>query len=486
MGKVQENMNPEEKIGSFPSLTIYFSYGILFVIGMIRDFFCRITFQSLTTTKTKPGYKPLTGGFNSFFRRRMYNRVHDCWGRPINSNAGPRIDVMERKPMSVRETTGKTKNVVNLGSYNYLGFATPEGPTENTVLENLKKFGVSCTSPLGNAGHTVLHEELEALVAQFLNVEDAMIFGMGWATNATAIPSLVGKGCLIFSDSLNHNSIAAGCRASGAKIKVFQHNDHLDLETKIKVALAEGQPRTHLRWKKILVIVEGIYSMEGETCELKKIVEIVKKYKCYIYVDEAHSIGALGANGRGICEQEGVDTKDIDILMGTFTKSFGAIGGYIAGSKELVSFMRANCASQHFSSSLSPACVAQILGAFKLIMGMDGTKLGKQKIKALHDNSNWFRGELQKYGLIALGSKDSAIIPVIIGHPAKISFVSRECLKEGLAVVVVGYPATPLLSARVRFCISASHTRKCLEEVMVKFKNVCDRAHIRYADKWTG
>jgi len=486
MGKVQEDMHPDEYIGWFPSLTIYFSYGILFVMGTIRDFFCRLTFQPLAETKTKVGYKPLTGGFDGFFRRRMYNRIHDCWGRPINSNAGPKIDVMERKEDSVRETTGKTQNAVNLGSYNYLGFATPGGPTEKTVLDNLKKFGVSCTSPLGNAGHTALHEELEALVAQFLDVEDAMIFGMGWATNATAIPALVGKGCLIFSDSLNHNSIAAGCRASGAKIRVFKHNDHLDLEEKIKFALAEGQARTHLRWKKILVIVEGIYSMEGETCNLQKIVEIVKKYKCYIYVDEAHSIGALGPNGRGICEQEGVDTKDIDILMGTFTKSFGAIGGYIAGKKELISYMRANCASQHYSCSLSPACVAQILGAFKLIMGLDGTNLGKQKIKALHDNSNWFRAELQKYGLIALGSKDSAIVPVIIGHPAKISYVSRECLKLGLAVVVVGFPATPLLSARVRFCISASHTRKGLEDVMKKFKEVCSNAHIRYVDNWSG
>eukprot|EP00494_Astrolonche_serrata_P033726 UN33995 len=208
---------------------------------------------------------------------------------------------MERKPQSYRETTGETQDCINLGSYNYLGFATPGGPTENDVMKGLQNYGISTTSPLGIAGRTAQHTELENLVAEFLTVDDAIIFGMGWGTNFASIPSLVGKGCLILSDSLNHNSIAAGCRSSGAKTRVFKHNDVKDLEQKILMALAEGQPRTHLRWEKILIIIEGIYSMEGQTCPLKEIVEVKKKYKCYLYVDEAHSIGALGKTGRGIC-----------------------------------------------------------------------------------------------------------------------------------------------------------------------------------------
>jgi len=181
-----------------------------------------------------------------------------------------------------------------------------------------------------------------------------------------------------------------------------------------------------------------------------------------------------------------VDPRDVDILMGTFTKSFGAIGGYVAGNKKLISYLRKNCASQHFSTGLAPVCVAQILGAFKIIMGRDGTDIGKNKIKQLHDNSNWLREELRKLGLVVLGSKDSAIIPVVIGHPAKISYVSEECLRQGLAVVVVGFPATPLLSSRVRFCISSAHTKKDLDEVLEKFEKVTSSARMRYIKSWYG
>jgi len=220
--------------------------------------------------------------------------------------------------------------------------------------------------------------------------------------------------------------------------------------------------------------------MEGQTCPLKEFVEIKKKYKCYLYVDEAHSIGGLGKSGRGICEHTGVDTRDVDILMGTFTKSFGAIGGYVAGNKKLVTHLRHTCASQHFSAGLSPVCVSQILGAFKIIMGRQAGDLGRRKIQQLHDNSNWFRDTLRKRGLAVLGDEDSAIIPVIIGHPAKIAYISRECLKAGLAVVVVGFPATPLLSSRVRFCISASHTRKDLKEVLEKFVAIATKARMLY------
>ena len=136
---------------------------------------------------------------------------------------------------------------------------------------------------------------------------------------------------MIISDSINHNSIVTGARASGAKIKTFPHDDMAAVEKIVRKAIISGQPRTHRPWKKILIIVEGVYSMEGEVCDLAKVVEIKKKYKCYLYLDEAHSIGAVGKSGRGVCEYSGVDTNDIDILMGTFTKSFGAIGGYIAG-----------------------------------------------------------------------------------------------------------------------------------------------------------
>jgi len=309
-----------------------------------------------------------------------------------------------------------------------------------------------------------------------------MIFGMGWGVNATAIPALVGKGSLIISDSINHNSIVTGARTSGAKIKTFPHDDMDALESIIRRAIISGQPRTHRPWKKILIIVEGVYSMEGEVCDLSKVVEIKKKYKCYLYLDEAHSIGAVGKTGRGVCEYCGVDTKDIDILMGTFTKSFGAIGGYIAGKKSLVDPVRQICASQMFSAGLSPPCVAQVLAAFEVIMSEEG----KERIKRLHDNSDLMRKELSDAGLYVVGDYGSAVIPMLICQPGKIAYTARLLFERGIAVVVVGFPAVPILFSRIRFCVSANHTKEQILDAVKKIKEVAHVTHLYYKRKVLG
>jgi len=201
---------------------------------------------------------------------------------------------------------------------------------------------------------------------------------------------LVSKGCLIISDGLNHASLVAGCRSSGAKIKVFEHNDTKDLEKTVRSAIIDGQPKTHRPWKKILIVVEGIYSMEGEICKLKEIVEIKKKYKCYLWVDEAHSIGAIGPTGRGVTDLFGVDPWDVDILMGTFTKSFASVGGYITGKKELIAHLRNTSFATMYSTSMSPGCCQQIITVLHIMSGEDGTDIGQKKIKTLRDNSNFF------------------------------------------------------------------------------------------------
>ncbi len=186
-----------------------------------------------------------------------------------------------------------------------------------------------------------MHEELEREVAAFVGKPSSLVFGMGFATNSLTLPVLMrGKETLIVSDALNHASIVAGVRAAGARVKVFRHNEPEHLERVLRAAIAEGQPRTHRPWAKILIVVEGIYSMEGEICRLAEIVAIKKKYRAYLYLDEAHSIGALGRGGRGVCEHTGVDPADVDIMMGTFTKAFGSCGGYIAGDANLIQFIR--------------------------------------------------------------------------------------------------------------------------------------------------
>ena len=252
---------------------------------------------------------------------------------------------------------------LNLGSYNYLGFAETTGPITDSVAESIAKYGVAMGGSRMEGSNAEVVEELEKCIAKFVQKPAALVIGMGYATNSTSIPALCGgKGTLIISDSLNHNSIVAGARDSGSRIVVFKHNDTEDLENVVRESIIRGQPRTHRPWKKITIIVEGIYSMEGEIAKLKEIVEIKKKYKCYLYVDEAHSIGALGKTGRGVCEQTGVNPDDIDVLMGTFTKAFGSVGGYLAGSVDIVQYLRSTSYGSVYSASMSPPCAQQALG----------------------------------------------------------------------------------------------------------------------------
>jgi serine palmitoyltransferase len=310
-----------------------------------------------------------------------------------------------------------------------------------------------------------------------------MVFGMGFATNSTTIPALCSKGTLIISDTLNHNSIVNGSRSSGAVVRVFRHNDPDDLEKLLRNSIVEGQPRTRRPWKKILIIVEGIYSMEGEVCRLPEIVELKKKYRAYLYVDEAHSIGALGSSGRGVCEHWGVDPNDIDILMGTFTKAFGSVGGYVAGEKHIIDYLKSTAYGQIYATGMSPPCAQQALAAIKVIMGEDGTDEGKKRIQRLHDNSNFFRKGLKQLGFHVFGDKDSPVVPMMMYHPAKLPGLSRALLARKIVVVIVGFPVTPLLLSRVRFCISSGHTREDLEYALKQISELGDILLLKYGIK---
>jgi serine palmitoyltransferase len=269
------------------------------------------------------------------------------------------------------------------------------------------------------------------MVASFVGKPAALVFNMGFATNSLGIPAIAGKGCLIISDSLNHASIVTGARASGACIRVFKHNDADSLEALLRHSIVEGQERSHRPWRKIIVIVEGIYSMEGDLCNLKDIVRVAKKYRAYLYLDEAHSIGALGPTGRGICEHAGVDPADVDILMGTFTKSFGAMGGYIAGSHELIASLRTTSAGFLTDNAMAPAVCQQIITSFRVIRGDDGSGVGAAKIASLRSNSNYFRSRLRDIGCEVIGHPDSPIIPLMLYNPTKIAAFSRECFRRG-------------------------------------------------------
>ncbi|RZC46651.1 hypothetical protein C5167_039602 [Papaver somniferum] len=221
--------------------------------------------------------------------------------------------------------------------------------------------------------------------------------------------------------------------------------------------------------------------MEGDLCRLPEIIAVCKKYKAYTYLDEAHNIGAIGKSGRGVCEFLRVDTADVDIMMGTFSKSFGSCGGYIAASKEVIEYLKLTCPAHLYATAISPPAAQQILSSIKVILGDDGSSRGAQKLARIRENSNFFRTELQKMGFQVIGDNDSPAMSIMVYNPAKISAFSRECFKRKVDVVAVGYPAIKqLMLARVRICISASHTREDLLTALEVISQVGDLVGIKY------
>jgi len=516
--KKQKKKTNHIELPLFAAYTTYLGYAVLIICGHVRDLFAKIIGQGRYLRQKTPynsdnihWYAPLLKSWENFYTRRLYHRIQDCFNRPIASSPAANIQVLERvsddgnKTMRLLGTlddldndkqrsnymNGRTfvelsdgrvaRSCLNLGSYNYLGFADDWQVTcRDEVLGSLEDLPVSSSSCRNEFGTTKLHREVEEIVAKFLGKEDALALNMGFNTNCTTIPALMGRGDLLISDELNHTSIVNGARASGAAIRIFRHNDTDHLEEILREAIVMGRPRTRRPWNKIMVIVEGIYSMEGEYCDLSNVVRVCKKYGAYVYLDEAHSIGAMGPTGRGCAEYCGVDTADIDIMMGTFTKSFGGMGGYIAASKDVISFLRRHCAGSSYHNSLSPVVCQQVISSFKVVMGEDGTNIGRKKIQALRDNSNYFRMKLEDMGLHVLGHYDSPVMPVMLYNPTKIAAFSRECFKRGLAVVVVGFPAVPILQSRARFCISAGHTREQLDHALEEIEEVADVLKLRY------
>lgn len=382
---------------------------------------------------------------------------------------------------------------MNVSSYNYLGFASSTGGCADAVEACLKRYGVSGGGFRHDGSTLDLHLQCENLISKFMGVESAMVVSMGFATNSTTIPALVNKGCLVISDEFNHASIRFGVRLSGASVRTFKHNDMKALEKLLRDSISQGQPRTHRPWKKIMVVVEGLYSMEGSMVNLPVVLDLKDRYKFYLYVDEAHSVGAIGPNGRGVCDYFGIDPRNIDILMGTFTKSFGAAGGYIAGSKSVIDRLKLRSHGMAYSEIMSPPVLAQIIASMSSIMGvapplatppemekvefddnrsivstrqtvygpasagilppwmqlpsnlLNGTE-GRERLRRLAFNTRYLSSALRKLGFIVYGHRDSPIVPLLLFHPGKMHMFSQMMLnrfgpeKTPIVVVVVAYP----------------------------------------------
>uniref|UniRef100_A0A1I8A8X2 serine C-palmitoyltransferase n=1 Tax=Steinernema glaseri TaxID=37863 RepID=A0A1I8A8X2_9BILA len=481
--------NEFEKSNRLIAFSVYFTWMLLLLFAYIREFLRKYGFEenkAAVELEKHRDFVPLFNDFEAVYSRNCYTRVRDVFERPIGSVPGATVDLMDRVTNDYCwsfQYTGTQTKVINVGSYNYLGFAQAEGPCADAAAKSIDEEGLSLCTTIHERGHSVSQDKLEKLVAEFLGVEDAICFSMGFATNSMNAPCLVDKNSLIISDQYNHASLILGCRMSGASIKVFKHNDMRNLEKVLRDAIAYGNPKTFRPYNKILIIVEGIYSMEGSICNLPGIIALKKKYKCYLYLDEAHSIGALGKTGRGVVEYWGCNPRDVDVMMGTFTKSFGSAGGYIGGSKRTIDHLRLNSPTGCYSLPMSPPVAQQVFCSMSIIMGKDGTRDGRDRIDTLARNARYFRAKLKQKGFIVYGSDDSPVVPVMLYYPTKCGLWGREMLKRKIGVVVVSFPATDMTESRVRICLSAAHTKEMLDTVLDAMDEVGDLSCVKYSKR---
>uniref|UniRef100_F1KV35 Serine palmitoyltransferase 2 n=1 Tax=Ascaris suum TaxID=6253 RepID=F1KV35_ASCSU len=427
-------------------------------------------------------FVPLDDPFVTLYVNNLYRMGSDVVNRPL---AGPPSVLMKIKERVTHnygwsyEFTGRVRDVINMGSYNYLGFSGTESGCIETVTSTLEENGIGICGTRQEFGSTQLHNELDTMVARFLGVEDAVCFPMGFCTNSMNISAFVNKDCLILSDELNHASLVVGSRLSGATIVVFKHNDANDMEQKLldSVSIKRSQGSS---FKKILIIVEGVYSMEGTIVNLPAFIDVKKRRKAYLFLDEAHSIGALGRYGRGVVEYWGCDPNDVDVLMGTLTKSFAAAGGYIAGRKATIEYVKAFSQGACYGGMMSPTLIAQVTHIIKVLTGEDGTNIGFEKRNRLLRNTRYLRNRLKQLGFLVYGHSDSPVVPIITFFASKAVCIGRESLKRGLGVVTVVFPATPWSKSRARLCVSADHTKEQLDLALKVLNDIGELAGSKY------
>jgi 8-amino-7-oxononanoate synthase len=347
----------------------------------------------------------------------------------------------DRRTGSETEIDGQM--YVNFASYDYLGLNQhPE------VLEAAKaaiaRYGTSVSASRIVAGERPLHGELEAALAEFYGVEAAVAFVSGHATNVSTIGTLMTPDDLIVYDELSHNSVLVGAKLSRATAVPFRHNDLGALER----ILEEHRPRhSHA-----LIVVEGHYSMDGDIADLPRLIELKEKYGAWLMIDEAHSLGVLGATGRGIAEHYGIAPDRVDIWMGTLSKTLAGCGGYIAGKQELIDILKFQAPGLVYSVGMSPPLAAAATKALALVTAEP------ERVARIQANSKLFLSLAQSAGLDTATSEGHAIIAVIVGDPIYASKLSQRLLGRGFNVLPIIYPAVPMKAARLRFFITSEHT----------------------------
>jgi len=362
--------------------------------------------------------------------------------RTVESAQGARIDI-------------SGKRVLNLCSNNYLGLANhPE--LKKAVIHCLERFGAGPGAVRTIAGTTELHVGLERTLARFKGVEDVITYQSGYTANLGAIPTLVQEGDAVFSDELNHASIIDGIRLTKAKSFVYPHTDADGLKKIMEKEAAS--------YKKKLIVTDGVFSMDGDLGPLPELAEVAEAFDALLMVDDAHGEGVLGSHGRGIVDHFNVHGK-VDIEMGTMSKAFGVVGGYIAGKKVLVDYLRQRSRAFKFTTGSTPMDAAACMAAVNLLESSD------ELVTQLWENTRYFKDEIKTFGFDT-GNSETPITPVMLGDEKLASEFSRLLLGEDIYVQAIKYPTVPLGKPRLRVMISAAHSRDDLDFAIVAIKKV--------------
>ncbi|MCH2123524.1 MAG: aminotransferase class I/II-fold pyridoxal phosphate-dependent enzyme [Pirellulaceae bacterium] len=355
---------------------------------------------------------------------------------------------------STNKTTVAGKELINFSGFNYLGMS---GNPEVTAAAKsaLDAYGTSASASRLVAGTRPVHVELENILADFTRNEAAATFVSGYMTNNIVIGHLMGPGDLIVHDELAHNSIVMGSILSGAERRAFPHNN-ID-------ALNDILSNLRGQYRKVLIVVEGVYSMDGDFSDVPALIEIKHRHQTLLMVDEAHSIGTMGVNGRGMAEHYGIDTVDVDIWMGTLGKALGAGGGYIAGRSHFIQYMKHTCPGMIFSIGLSPCSAEAALKSVQLLLEQP------DRVATLQSRAAFFLTLLKQRGVNTGDSNGTPIVPVILGNSLHAIQSSRMMHERGVSVQPILHPAVAEESARLRFFLNALHTN---EELSVAAKEL--------------
>ena len=337
------------------------------------------------------------------------------------------------------------RRFVNFASYDYLGL-NGHPAVVAAAKSAIDEYGTSVSASRIVAGEIPLHAELERALADVYGTQSALVFVSGHATNVFTVGTLLDSDDLVIYDELAHNSLIVGARLSGAHSFSFRHNDLAALEQLLE--------RERPRHRNVLIAVEGLYSMDGDTPDLPRLIELKRRFGAWLMVDEAHALGVLGDRGLGSSEHWGIDPLDVDIWMGTLSKTLAGCGGFIAGSAELIEILKYRAAGMVYSVGMSPPLAAAALAALKVM------RAEPERVARLRSNAQLFLNEAKSHGLDTLSSQGYAVVPVLVGDIIKAGRVTDLMYQQGINALPIIYPAVPLKAARLRFFITSGHTRE--------------------------